>query len=138
MFEKVINELKKLDLIEQDDIVIAGMDKVSASTFVLFGAIDGAVAASGADRRIIAANKNSIRVFDVDKKTGEYLWTYSKFNKEEIRKLKAGLSLGSFGLTFKTGAGCHEYSANKKFQGYDQKEQLNKMKELFDSNFKDA
>ena len=122
MFENTINMLKSQGLILQDDIVVVCMESTASAGF-WFGAIGAAIAAAKAKYYIISANQNEIRVFDLNKKTGEYLGTFFVINKSEIQKAVFSGLFGSFNFSFKSNSVNFKYQANNRF-GINQKEQL--------------
>jgi len=134
MYDKTISDLKNLGLIEQDDIAVACMDNITKS-IALFGAIGGAIAQSKASRYIVVANKDSLRIFDVEKKTGNYLGTCSTFRADEIAEAFVKGSLGTFNVVLKTTSGNYKYQTSNKFDKFLQKEEIGKLKAFFESSF---
>ena len=110
------------------------MDNITKSA-VLFGAIGAAIAQSKAGRYIVAVNKDGLRIFDVEKKTGEYLGTCSTFRTYEITEAFVKGSLGSFNVVLKTTSGNYKYQTSNKFDKYLQKEEIGKLKAFFESSF---
>jgi len=136
MFDQAISHLKNIDMIGNDDIVIACMDNVTKAT-ILGGAIGAAIASSRAGRYILAANKEYLSIFDVDKKTGEFLGTCTKIGSNEIKGAKVKGGLGSFSVKLRTDSWKGTYATSNKFQGRHQKDDIAKLKELFESDFTD-
>ena len=134
MYDKVISELRSSDRIGADDIVVVCMDSTTKGA-LLGGAIGAAIAASKASHYVMVANGNSLAVFDVDKKTGEYLGTGSKFEKEDVISAVVRGGLGSFSILLKTNSEKHTFSTSNKFRGYVQKDQIAKLRELFKSGY---
>jgi hypothetical protein len=129
--------LKNIDLIGKDDIVIACMDNVIASA-VPGGTIGNQIAFSIADRYIMAVNRHSLSLFDVDKETGEFLGICSKFGRKEIIGANVRNSLGSFSVTLRTASEKRVYKTGNMFHGYLQKDNIARLKEFFESDFRNA
>jgi len=133
MYEDTINDLMNSGLIEKDDVVVACMDNVLKSA-LLFGAIGAAIASSKAKRYIIAANRNSIRIFDVEKKTGNYLGTCSTFKRMEV----TDAVVKGYYITLVTTSGKFKYMSAKKFEGRSQKDDVERLSAFFKYNYKKA
>jgi len=133
MYDDTINDLRNSGLIEKDDIVIGCMDNVLKSA-LLFGAIGAVIATSKAKRYIMAANRNSIRVFDVEKKTGRYLGTYTTFKRMEV----TDAVVKGYYITITTTSGKFKYGTAKKFEGLLQKENIERLSAFLKYNYKKA
>jgi len=130
MFSRAISYLKDIDMIGNDDIVIACMDNTAKATIL------GGTAASGrAERYILAANKDFLSIFDVDRKTGEFLGTCTKIGSDEIKGARVNGGLISFSVKLITDSRKCTYATSNRFQGRRQKEDIEKLKELFESGF---
>lgn len=132
MFDVTIQNLKGAGLIYDGDIVLVCRE--APSQFAYFGgAIGGAIAAANAKAFILCANEREIRLFDIDKKTGEYFGTFALINRGEIKKATASTFLGSGSIIIKTFNGSHRFQFAKKMRGFVQKEASVRLKELFKS-----
>jgi len=154
MFEQTVNELKSLNYIEQNDIVVACMRGISMKSLILVlipAAIGGALAGilggmiagmivltivySMATRHILAVNENGLRIFNVNKRTKDYLGTYSEFRKDEITEASVKGSRGSFNIILRTTSGNRPYMTKNKFEKYLQVEEIERLKVFFGSAF---
>ena len=117
MFYDTVNFLMGRGFIKPDDLVVACMDSTAAASY--WG---GAIAASNAGRYILAANASGVTLFDVDKKTGQYLGTCIVLNKMNILKARVSGFLGSWTLFVKTTAHTYKLQSRSTFSGYPQKE----------------
>jgi len=145
MFENTIEQLKGRNLIGENDIVIACMDEPNeenTSAAGMGGAVGGFVAgfaasmnhSKNAKRYLMAVNKDGIRLFCVNKETGECKDTWTVFKKEEILKAKVGFR--NIAITIKTTLGKFQFLAGNKFdKHYTQREQLTQLKVFFKANF---
>lgn len=125
--------LQEKGLISSGDIVIFCSEQPSLAAG-LFGAVGVAIATSRAQRFILTANKDEIRLFDVDK-DGTYLNSYIPIVKGEIVKAKVSILLGSSNIVIQTLAETKRLAANHKNKGIAQKEELKKLRDLFKSEF---
>jgi len=135
MYYVTVNNLVNYGLVKQGDIVVACMDSTASGAF-FGGAIGAAIASSNASRYIMAVNEKGVSLFDVDKKTGNYLGTCSEFKKEEILKASVGGLFGSFNIILKTASGSYKFQTKNKFYGYLQKEPVARLKAAFKSGLR--
>lgn len=134
MLEEAVLKLKTAGLIKPDDIVVACTDIVHASAG-WGGWIGVAIAAKNLGHYLLSANRDEIRLFDVDKKTGEYLETYSPILKSEIIKAWATSYLRGKYITVKTDGDIFRFFAYNKFKGYNQKNGLVALKVFLKENY---
>ena len=135
-YQKTIDELKENGLIKSDD----------KCAFCLFQAesesngVTSTILTSKTDY-IMAANIDEINLFDIDKKTGEYLGSFLTFKKDDVtyaKKIKERnfiwASKGIFGgrniaIHFIADSFVHDYLLPKKQNGFEQNDARS---ELFD------
>ena len=129
MYDRAINYLKNLEMIDKEDIIVACTDCATTPT---------ASAGACADEvhYILAANDEGLRIFDVDRRTGTFLGTYSRIVKDEITAAGINGSMGSFTLTLRTVSERLAYETNVKLYGREQKGEILRLKEYFRSGFK--
>ena len=137
MYDQVINELRLSKKIGPDDPVIVCMDTPPMAAGILGGAVGALIASTRSGHYIMAADKDGLTTFDLDKKTGTYLGTGARIEKKDIVKFNFGGALGAFNIVVKTASDKHAYSSGKKFRKYVQEEQVAKMKELFKTFYAD-
>lgn len=135
MFENTIAQLKSQGLINESDIVIACRDASNVGKAQFWGgAIAAAAVQANAARFILAADEKSIRLFDVNKNTGDYLGSCVQFMKAEIVKAKFG-GLGTYTFVIKTATEKHLFQTTKKFYHFYQKEAVKQLKEFIKANY---
>ncbi|MCL2608174.1 MAG: hypothetical protein FWD92_06455 [Methanomassiliicoccaceae archaeon] len=166
MFDQTVNELKNSGLIEKDDVVVACMESIIKSILILmavgfaggvilglvgdfiggmiggliigslFGYMCGATLKAG--RYVIAANNDSVRVFYVNRKTKKYLGLCSTLRREEINGALVKKSAGSCNIILKTASEERRYYTSNMFEKHSQKEEIEKLKTLFESAYNKA
>ncbi|MDE7464617.1 MAG: hypothetical protein K2M48_06265 [Clostridiales bacterium] len=135
-YQKTIDALKENGLILPDDKCAVCLFIVESKNYGLYTE----TITSKVDY-IIAANADEIKLFDIDKKTGEYLESMLTFRKDDIQYTKKRrernfiwASKGIFGgrniaIRFLSENFAHDYLIPKKYRGY---EQLEARAELFE------
>lgn len=132
MISETISNLKNSGLIKQDDIVIACMDYMADNG----GPINSNMTALTIGHYILVANKDGIRLFDINKKTDEYSGICISYKNEKVIKTSISGLFGNLIIGLKTTSGYSSYSASKKFKDYSQKEDLAKLKDFLKHDFK--
>jgi hypothetical protein len=88
-FINTVNSLKSQNLISETDITLYCID---APNLTIYGSLLGGAMMlthlKKAPRHILALNDNEIKVFDIDKITGEYLNVRAIITKPEMSKIK--------------------------------------------------
>jgi hypothetical protein len=134
-YAETIDFLKQQGLMAPDGEAAACMDSIQ-NTAIWFGAIGAAVAASKANCYILAADKQSIRVFDIDKQSGVYQNTFSEIKPENIKRINVVGLFGSKTVYIKTlNAGTLNFSVPAKFKGFQQKEAVARLSALLKAEF---
>lgn len=128
-YSKTIDGLKESGLIQNGDKCAVALFKPETTS----NGITSTTITSKVDY-VMSANDSEIRLFDIDKKTGEYLDSYLIFKKETMvfaKKFKERnfiwASKGLFGginiaLHFIAEGFVHDYVVPKTIHGYEQKE----------------
>lgn len=137
VYEAVITSLREAGLIGSSDIAIVCIEAPSMAATFWGGAIGAAIAASKADLFIMSVNENEIRLFDVDKKTAQYLNTYISLPKADVISAEMAGALGSKIIYIKTTKSKKmlRYNTANTYSGHPQKENLIKLKEFFKANY---
>lgn len=134
-YTTTLDLLRSQNLITENDAVVACSEAVSNATMYWFGAIGSAIAATKSKHYILAVSAEGIKLFDIDKETGAYLNTVSVIQKSDI--IKTAVALLGPRVEIKTGSsGKIALLVQKKFKGYEQKEQYEKVKALLKTAFK--
>lgn len=116
-------------MIEEDELVILCQDTPYTSTLLLGGAIGAAITSGHQSHYIMSVGKSRIQLFDVDKKTGKYLETKTEIKMFDVVKLKLNTFL-SKEIMIKTAAHKYNLITSKKFNGFEQKESMEKVFDL--------
>lgn len=90
---------------------------------------------SGRGHAVVAVNDNRIRIFDVDKKTGEYLETMAEFTRDNLKKVRAASFL-TRDLLIKGIEGDAHFTVANKFNGFEQKEAVEEAFALLKRSYK--
>ncbi|MDR2866319.1 MAG: hypothetical protein LBV13_02820 [Methanomassiliicoccaceae archaeon] len=129
MYEETIKKLKENGSIGDGDATIVCMNAVSMVAGIAFGAIGAAVAALKVSREphhILAANTEEIRIFDIDRKTAEFLGNATVIKKEEIKSAAGGKR-----MSIKPQSGKKlVFQTHPKFNKYNQKEEYEKLQAI--------
>lgn len=124
---KTLDCLKENELIKPDDLCAVCLFKVEIENM----GVVSKVISSKVDY-ILAANTDELKLFDIDKKTGEYLGSFITFKKDDVKYTKKikernfiWASRGIFGgrcigIHFIAEKFIHEYILPKKHNGFEQ------------------
>jgi len=130
MFDRAINSLRNLDMIDKSDIIVACTQSEEA-------AAPGTAAADECSY-LLAANEDGLRIFEVDRRTGTFLGTYSKIEREAIRAAGVNGCLGSFSVRLRTETERIVYETSERLYGREQKSEIARLKRFFESGFRNA
>jgi len=126
-----IQKLKIAELIKENDMIIACADAPSQWAFFWGGAIGGALSAAKCKQYLMSVNTEEIRLFDLDKKTGDYLNTYSFISRSDIIKANVAGAFNAKTINIKTvKSGNLRFSTANNFKGFQQKETITTVKEF--------
>lgn len=127
--------LRERGLVAADDVTIVCAEAPSASAMFWGGAIGAAISSSGRGHAVVALNGDRIRIFDIDKSTGQYLETMAEFDRENLKKVKFSTVLTHEILLKSTEGDAHFVVANK-FNGFEQKDAVRDAFELLKNAYK--
>ncbi|MBD5584024.1 MAG: hypothetical protein HDQ88_03000 [Clostridia bacterium] len=145
-YQKTIDGLKEEGLIQDGDKYAVALFKTESQS----NGVTSTMITSTVDY-IMVANDDAIKLFEIDKKTGEYLGNFISLEKESIVYTKRisgrnfiwaskGLFGGKYiGVHFIAFDFVHDYLLPKKYRGYEQKEASNALytfvKETYNTHY---
>lgn len=91
----VLNQIRKSNLVDEDEIILLAQNSLNF-TYLMFGAIGGAIAQSKVKKYVMSVSNRGIKLFILDK-NGQYSNTMAKLDAEKITKLSTGM--GSITVT---------------------------------------
>lgn len=134
-YEPTFAKLRERKLAGEGDVLIVCAEAPSAATAFWGGAIGAALTSSGRGHAVLAINENSIRIFDVDKATGEYLETMAEYNRDNLKKVSFSTVL-SHEIMLKGTEGNAHFTVAKKFNGFEQKEAMQAAFDILKASYK--
>jgi hypothetical protein len=134
MYGKTICDLKDLELIGGDDIVIVCTDDTESE----YCGTLGITILAGTGSYILAANKRRLKTFDVDRETGQFLGTCTRIGAEELRSATVNNDEDRLTVKLKTSSWKCTYATNNKLHGHEQEDEILKLKEFFGTGFNES
>ena len=122
-YQSTIDQLRTAKLIDPNDLVIACMQTPSSAGMFWGGAIGAAIATANCSHYIMSFGNHEIKLFDINKKTGEYLNTITIIEKCNITQLSAATFLQKV-IKINCNLGKLSYTTGVKFNGFYQKEAM--------------